>query len=406
MSACRHSDRALAIAVVAVAAWVIALEQPASAAITRPYDLHQITSKSGCAVFVALLFGPATCDSTIRAGGVALVWKDHTKTLTGYKLYRVDSGRNDLVLTLSNGTAHSYAALPKTPGGFAGRCYDVVAYVGNMTSKPSDSFCITADLTSKNQTFAPENAQTLVMWNSIAGIDQCNNPISPGTVYAGVSKAWGKAFTAFFPWLKSLPPNESSIGGGSYWAYNNGTKAVGTPSKLFVGGEDAAFSLNSSAQSIFSYIGGCNHNWTEFGTASVNARTGARFPLTTLSGHKIYAATLTLSVGPTVRWQNRAYHITQPYSCVTSADIALDQWWTAGDSSVWGYNLSKAYFKVGAMRQVKTDVTSIVQTWTNNHDAGDYGFMLRTLVADPGVSHTSSACMTTYKNPRLDVVYF
>jgi hypothetical protein len=60
---------------------------------------------------------------------------------------------------------------------------------------------------------------------------------------------------------------------------------------------------------------------------------------------------------------------------------------------------------------VKADVTSIVQTWADDHDAGDNGFILRGTMDPttiPGVLPAPSlaACMTQYEARKLDVVYF
>jgi len=62
----------------------------------------------------------------------------------------------------------------------------------------------------------------------------------------------------------------------------------------------------------------------------------------------------------------------------------------------------------GPTTSIKTDVTSIVQTWADHHDAGDNGFILRVAADNPAANPvTPFACMNTlYKAPKLDVVYF
>ncbi len=135
---------------------------------------------------------------------------------------------------------------------------------------------------------------------------------------------------------------------------------------------------------------------------------GVAFPLAPLAGHRVYSATLTMGVGPSVVIRSGKFTLTSGYSCVSEADAAAGQWWTAANPNTWGYLPQKASIAPGPTTSIKTDVTSIVQTWADHHDAGDNGFILRVAGDNPAVNPLGPfACMNTlYKGPKLDVVYF
>ena len=54
---------------------------------------------------------PSFCDGVIRSGRIMLAWKSATPALSGYgyKIFRVDGGRHDLVVFVYN----TWAALAK-----------------------------------------------------------------------------------------------------------------------------------------------------------------------------------------------------------------------------------------------------------------------------------------------------
>ena len=64
-----------------------------------------------------------------------LAWKSATPALSGYgyKIFRVDGGRHDLVVFVYN----TWAALAKVKRTVCGACYGIVVYLGTLESLPA-----------------------------------------------------------------------------------------------------------------------------------------------------------------------------------------------------------------------------------------------------------------------------
>ncbi len=365
--------------------------------LAAPHDVHEITSRKGCGTVPPPIAGPLICDGLIRSGGIMLAWNDDATTLNGYKVYRVDGGQHTLVATVSNGAAARFVGLSKSQGPFAGRCYVVEAYSGTLESRPSDRFCATSDSTATVKTLTPNQSSSLTTrsvslqnYNNACGLN-----IDPNQILTGLKTLFGTTFTSYFSWL-------SGATAGGNWTVNRQS------SVLEVGALGAAFEIHSSTQA-FSFLdcGKLGSYNTTNNNADAYSLSGVAFPLGPLSGHRVYSATLMMGVGPSVVIRSGKFTRTSGYSCVTEADAAAGQWWTVANLNAWGYHSQKASFAYGPATSIKTDVTSIVQTWANDHDAGDDGFILRVAGDNPALKPvTPSACMTQYKAPRLEVVYF
>ena len=365
--------------------------------LAAPHDLHEITSRKGCGTVPPPIAGPLVCDGLIRSGGIMLAWNDDATTLNGYKVYRVDGGQHTLVATVSNGAAARFVGLSKSQGPFAGRCYVLEAYSGTLESRPSDRFCATGDSTATVKTLTPNQSSSLTTrsvslqnYNNACGLN-----IDPNQILTGLKTLFGTTFTSYFSWL-------SGATAGGNWTVNRQS------SVLEVGALGAAFEIHSSTQA-FSFLdcGKLGSYNTTNNDADAYSLSGVAFPLGPLSGHRVYSATLTMGVGPSVVIRSGKFTRTSGYSCVTEADAAAGQWWTVANLNAWGYRSQKASFAYGPATSIKTDVTSIVQTWADDHDAGDNGFILRVAGDNPALKPvTPSACMTQYKAPKLEVVYF
>jgi hypothetical protein len=67
---------------------------------------------------------------------------DDLHLVDGYKIYRVDGGRNDLVRTQQAGQQYTAADIDKPAGGYQGNCYAASAYHGLVEGPLSNTFCV------------------------------------------------------------------------------------------------------------------------------------------------------------------------------------------------------------------------------------------------------------------------
>ena len=408
MKTSRRRICGLAVAVVAGLMSIAAVQQSASAATTpsAPQDLHEIMSKKECGTISP---PPSFCEGVIRDGGMMLAWKTGTPALGGWnKVYRVDGGRHDLVVTVST----NWAALSKSKGPFAGRCYEVVVSLGTLESRPSGRFCASRDATATVKTFTPSQSSSLstTRVGLQRGDDACGQNIQGSKILSGLNSLFGPLFASVFSWIGTGIDT-----GNTALPWTKTTQG----SVLEVGALGSTFEINSSTQA-FSFLdcGTLGSYHTTKNYASAYASVGVAFPLGGLSGRRVFSATLTMGMGQsTVTMSGKLAHIsgtstrTGDYLCVREADPAVAPWWNAADLNLWGYRSQKASVALGPGVSVQADVTSIVQTWAGDHDAGDNGFILRGNLdptTPPGVLPAPglAACMTQYTTPKLDVVYF
>jgi len=406
MKTSRRHIYGVAVALVVGVIGVAAMPQSASAATVppAPRDLHEIMSKKECGTVPSSSF----CDSVIRGGGIALGWKGDTSVPSWYKIYRVDGGRHDLVITVST----TWAGLSKSKGPFAARCYEVAATLGTLASRPSGRWCAGRDSTPTVKTFTPSQFSSLSTRRVglERGDDACGLNIQGSKILSGLKSLFGPLFASNFSWLG---PGIDTGNTALPW-----TQTVQS-SVREVGALGSTFTIDSSTQA-FSILqcGSLGSYHTTKNYASAYASIGVAFPLTGLSEHKVFSATLTLGIGPsTVIKSGKLARIsgtsirTSDFLCVREADPAMAPWWNAADIHLWGYRSQKASFALGPGVLVQADVTSIVQTWADDHDAGDNGFILRGTLdptTAPGIlpSPGLAACVTQYMTPKLVVVYF
>jgi hypothetical protein len=406
MKTSRRRIYGVAVAVVVGVIGIAVMPQSASAATAppAPRDLHEIMSTKECGTVPP----PSFCDGVIRGGGIMLAWKGDTSVPSTYTIYRVDGGRHDLVIAVYT----TWAALSKSKGPFAARCYEVAATLGTLASRPSGRWCAGRDSTPTVKTFTPSQFSSLSTRRVglERGNDACGLNIQGSKILPGLKSLFGPLFASVFSWIGAGIDT-----GNTALPWTKTTQS----SVLEVGAMGSTFVIDSSTQAFsFLQCGTLGSYHTTKNYASAYASVGVAFPLRELSARRVFSATLTMGMGQsTVTRSGKLTHIsgtsarTGDTLCVRDADPAVSPWWNAADLNLWAYRSKKASFALGPGVSVRADVTSIVQTWANDRDAGDNGFILRGNLdptAPPGVlpSPGLAACMTQYTTPKLDVVYF
>ena len=187
---------ALAV-VVGVIGAAISQSASAAAAPPAPRDLHEITSQKGCGTIPP----PSFCDGVIRGGGIMLAWQGDTSVPSTYKAYRVDGGRHNLVTAVYT----TWAALSKSEGPFATRCYWVVATLGALASVASGRWCAGSGSTATVKTFTPSQFSSLS--TSRVGLqrgdDACGLYIPGNKILSGLQSLFGPLFASNFSWIGS-----------------------------------------------------------------------------------------------------------------------------------------------------------------------------------------------------------
>jgi len=89
--------------------------------------------------------GGLACKAGFSSGMLALIWtapNSCSSCISGYKVYRVDSGQHTFITKQANGKDVTLALLTKPSGGFSGKCYAVTSYAGNAESSDSATYCV------------------------------------------------------------------------------------------------------------------------------------------------------------------------------------------------------------------------------------------------------------------------
>jgi len=354
---------------------------PPHAALRAPTHLRPVQSKADCiAAFgaAALGFAVAICDAAVRHGDLQLIWRESSKNVTGYEIYRVDEGRHDLVGT----TQSKLYVISKPSKGYDGACYAVEAYAGKQTSKESSHYCYRPGATASTESFEPSHTVTVVRW-SAPSVSNCSYTIPISAFFQAGDKTGN--FTALFPWLV----NESNLTGRA------------STSGVFAGNEAAIFGLNYS-EGPFAV---CSQGQLSSATVQVSANAGAAFDLAKLAKHKVYSASLTLDASRTVTFVARKFTLQNGSGPRCNVGVAAaTRAWTKAPVGNLTYNRSEQVYIYGKPGPV--DVTKIVSTWASHEDADDHGFIVTNLLPPGAVPITSSACLTKFSKPKLNVVYF
>jgi hypothetical protein len=109
---------------------------------TAPKGMAATQDPQACAQHMGLV-GGLVCQTGLSTGALALVWNSAAcdTCFDGYHLYRVDSGRHDLLQTQPDKTLTG-TILGREAGPFTGRCYAVTAYQAKFESADSNPACI------------------------------------------------------------------------------------------------------------------------------------------------------------------------------------------------------------------------------------------------------------------------
>lgn len=160
-------------------------------AIAPPSNLHGATGGPECAAHSGLA-GAFVCTDMVASGNLLLVfdWKADAgpDAIDGYRAYRVDGGRHQLIAGTTNGKDLTLIDLAKPAGGYAGACYAVAAYHGAKESAPSDAFCASGGSVAKTLRLTPQyvrssNREDASQGNFVTGhfsISQAPAPIQVG----------------------------------------------------------------------------------------------------------------------------------------------------------------------------------------------------------------------------------
>lgn len=130
-----------------------------------PANLHSVADGGGdCLPHVGLI-GTLVCPDLVKSGDLLLIWDweagSGPAAIDGYKIYRVDGGAHQLVDTRATKKDQTLFDVPKPVGGsYAGRCYAVTAYAGNVESEASPPFCARGTSAAKTVRLAATHTRT------------------------------------------------------------------------------------------------------------------------------------------------------------------------------------------------------------------------------------------------------
>jgi len=374
------------LALVAAIAGLCVLTVPlsAGAAIARPTNLRPVQSKADCAAALSLM--AVICGTAVTEGKLQLIWDESDKGATGYKVYELGAGGQKL---LGTSTARYYL-VNRPSEGYANLCFAVAASVGSRASAESSRYCYAPGATAVTRSFKPTHTITQVAWTTPSGV-ACNgltvNAPEPGSFFfQGADKDFGSAFTAFFPWLT----NESST---------SGRVGIGG---VYVGNEAAVMQVN--VQSGAFTIVNCTVVQGQRITAQIHALGGAAFNLGSLVHHKLYSASLTLTVSQTVNVASNRATVSNGGWCPIFIGAANREWWLSPLGNLT-YN-NAARINVVSQPAAPIDVTSLVSAWASVRYANNFGFIVSSTLPTGAVPIVSNACLTKFSTPSLQVVSF
>jgi len=347
--------------------------------IPAPSDVRPVQSVHDCASALALL--ATICDNGVKSGDLQLLWKDGASKLDGYKVYRVDGGHNNVVVTTSNGLTPKYALITKPGGGYEGACYAVTAYLGNRESAHSEKYCVQSGSTASTETFSPSHVRSYVIYIDPTITDP-NNYANTLSLAALISKLQGSDFGAVLP-SQLLAANHSvSVSGSGYVGYQDAYYAEAIDTSQFRTGYPKGY-------------------------ARIKSRAGYDFNLGKLANRKIYSAILTLDVSQTM--QDTAGHTrfrTDDYSCADTYSLGKDFWWSY--SGALNNTSGGGHIGLKSGPVVTVDMTGTVENWAADGNQRDYGFILSNALADTNAmpAYPDLGCFTKYYNASLKVIYF
>jgi len=323
----------------------------------------------------------AICDAAIPTGDLQLIWDELNKSVTGYKVYRVDGGSHNL-LGAATGTARYYL-VNKQSGGYANQCFAVEAYVGSQTSADSSHYCYAPGATATTLSLKPSHTVTKVIWLSPSN-EACSGPTPmPGSAYfKAANRDFGSAFTAFFPWLLN----------------EKGTQSGRSVDGVYAGYEQVVWNRKGICKGGKYTVGLSYAQITAFGVAVFD------LDLKTLAKHKLYSATMTLKPLQTVGFASGKTTLSSGRWCHTYVGSAGPNL-TSDAPSAFGA-------AAVAPREASINAISLVSDWIK------YGINYGFLVAPPspppppywsypyGAPTGSDACLTKFSTPSLQLVYF
>jgi hypothetical protein len=323
-----------------------------------PPKLHQATDPGDCAAhfgpdigFVALL-----CAGAIKAG-LMLVWEwspenncpTCPQTLDGYNIYRVDGGRHQKLWSQTPQDNKGWGP-PLPSDGWNGKCYQVSAYKGTQESFFSNRICV--------------GGNTVIGTRTVT--------LTPQRVRTA----------------HHLTIHQSGV-------CNSTDTTLSFSNQLEVGYD----------YSIFTAF--CDKH------ISNNYRGAVLFDLSSLSGKKVFKATLHLgqtftdyegSPNSTASYQfvdsPHIFHATS-WSCGNVMGTGIGAWW----STPGWFGMSDFNSWTGSSTPLDIDVTTKVGSWLAG--TPNYGFVMRSSIeGDLNDFKYLWACTTTVNQPMLTVEYF
>ncbi len=321
---------------------VLGAPLPAGAATGRvvasPTHLRPVQGKTDCAA--ALSLAAFVCDAAVGTGVLQLIWDESVKTVTGYKVYRVDGGSHNL-LGAATGTARYYL-VNKPSGGYANQCFAVQASVGSQTSADSSHYCYAPGGAATTLSLKPSHTVTNVAVTTSAHLT-CSDVAAPAfpAYFKAANSHFGSAFTAFFPWL--LHERATQVGGSSV-------------SGVYAGNETGVWPLCK---------GTGNGAFAQFNALGVAV---FDLDLKALAKHKLYSATLTLTPSQTVALASGKATLSSGRWC---------QAYVGGNGSLTRPFVPSAFAQSTVVpREASINVTPIVAAWVQY--GINYGFIVGT----------------------------
>jgi len=349
-----------------------------------PTHLRPVQSKADCAAALSLL--AAICGTAVTEGDLQLIWDESDKTVTGYKVYRVDGGGHQL---LGTSTARYYL-VKKLSEGYANLCFAVQATVGSQSSADSARYCYRPGATATTRSFKPSRTVTQVAWTAPANVNCGGSSLTGSTYFQAADTDYGSAFTAFFPFLPNEQPTSGRVG----------------VSGMYAGNEAAIFAAKVHYSSLFGapFCSGVSPYTGGDLTAQINSVAAMTFNLGELARHKLYSAMLTLKASQTLVFRSGKATFFNSGWCAVVVGAADREWWLAPLGNM-------TYGKAGRMPVASKppaalDITPIVSSWASYGYRTNYGLIVADALPPGAKPMVSSACMTKFSTPSLQVVYF
>ena len=322
---------------------------PAPQNLRQPGGMQDCRDHAGAAggLVCATVYGPS-------GQGLALIWDAYSEKVDGFKLYTIRGTRKAISPQINaNGNGSTFGYVGGSSSSFSGQCFVVTAYSGTNESADSKPFCVNGSVGGTSATLTADHVNSYEA--SKGGNTGALGPVLDGLLDpAGIFKSL-------------LTPNSHG--------FVSGAVVVGYEHRT------SKSALGDGYYNMF-------------------ARGATHFDTTSIKGHYVSSATLTLSVDYAYTGTGNTPQSTQN-SCTISVAPSTEVWWS--ETGSLAKTDPSASVTVAADQTVTIDLTRLARTWANG--APNDGLVFTG--GDENLNaFTESSCLSKYLTPSLAVTYF